>query len=975
MSGDRQLPVIVGRPFAPIGRGEDARCVARSFAAAYSPLPLLDMYRLVNGHSNDNIEDPATNLEFGSRLVDRLSERLNIYLINGDEVQFALDRKPDCLPAGAKRVVYPQWELSRYPDEWAKQLDRFDEIWAPSRFVYDALKTEVTKPLYYLPLPTEVHRTRQLGRRYFGIRESSFAFLFFFDFRSYISRKNPLAALKAFAEVQAARPFSDTILVLKINRPDPTDSPALNERFIEFMRQVRHFGSNVTVIDKVFDDNEIKNLVHACDCFLSLHRSEGYGRGLSEAMYLGKPAIGTAYSGNMDFMTAENSLLVPYKLVPVQDGEYPFPSGQEWADPDPHAAAEAMIKLIDNPGAGREMGLVARQDIRTHFSYRATGLRYLQRVKELLGEESPRLSTPPSTLHPLRSVDYMPLRAKNDFGTDAPVRLLVSYRPSASSNSELGLSCAAERIRSYGVSGFLLVLSNDDAGWLASLGSGEEVGVPLGVRWQIPQTDAISAAPAFVKSISRLVLGTAILRRDDRPMLFVQTHLVENDLVGLASVLRAEFASIQATDPYLVLGLCKGFSGQLPMGWDAGFSIPAEDGLDQHRIEKRQDGTGYSYPALVSGAILREFAAVDFPIYATIFPGSANSSRSFSGGTPQMYRLWVQRCADRVLSREIENLVIIDAWAGENGQLAPSDNLGFAYLEETRNGLLWAKALQRYVSGEVIPLDPFMPDAELFAEPAQDPILVFQMAKVGSSSVVAALRALNRPEPVVHVHILTDFEGIEKKQVRRMPSPKLVLEQLEHFKTIRKWIDDAPAGTIPKVITMMREPVGRNISAFFESIELYYPNFVERLDRDELTLEDVTETFLHLFIQRIPEVWFNMQLRATFDIDVFSEPFDHEKGYGILRNSRCETLVFRTEDLDRAFEAGIEEFLGWKGVRPVTLNTAEDKKIRSFIKKFASQPFPDWYLTAMYSTQAATHFYTPEELARFRRKYSAPVTG
>lgn len=382
---DSQSPLIVGRPFAPIGRGEDARCVARSFAAAYSPLPLLDMYLLINGHSHDNVDDPATNREFGSRLVKALSERLNIYLVNGDEVEFALDRKPDCLPPGAKKVIYPQWELSRYPEEWARQLNRFDEVWAPSRFVFEALKPVITKPLYHLPLPTEFQLTRHLGRRYFGIRESSFAFLFFFDFRSYITRKNPLAALKAFAEVRAARPYSDALLVIKMNRPTPEDSPALNERFLEFMKQVREFGSNVIIIDKVFDDNEIKNLVYACDCFLSLHRSEGYGRGLAEAMYLGKPVIGTAYSGNLDFMTPTNSFLVPYSLVPVRDGEYPFPSGQEWADPDPLVAAEAMVKLIDDPAAGRSLGVSARRDIRTLFSYRATGLRYLDRVRDLLG--------------------------------------------------------------------------------------------------------------------------------------------------------------------------------------------------------------------------------------------------------------------------------------------------------------------------------------------------------------------------------------------------------------------------------------------------------------------------------------------------------------------------------------------------------------------------------------------------------------
>src|SRR5512136_3068638 len=95
----------------------------------------------------------------------------------------------------------------------------------------------------------------------------------------------------------------------------------------------------VIVIWKVFSDNEMRNLIRCCDCFVSLHRSEGFGLGMAEAMYMGKPVIATAYSGNLAFMNESISCLVDYKLIPVEEGQYPFPKGQVWADPDLDQAA------------------------------------------------------------------------------------------------------------------------------------------------------------------------------------------------------------------------------------------------------------------------------------------------------------------------------------------------------------------------------------------------------------------------------------------------------------------------------------------------------------------------------------------------------------------------------------------------------------------------------------------------------------
>ena len=377
-AGSTQTPVLVGHPFAPIGMGEHIRCSWRAFQAAGLTLPLRDIYSL------ESRSDQAFEHEFGGRLVRRLSPGVNIFHINGDEVKQTSAHIGHDLPSGAYNIIYPLWELSIYPREWAKQLDHFDEIWAPSKFVFESIQKATTKPVFHMPLATEVWLTSFLGRRYFGLPENSYLFLFYFDFRSWVDRKNPVAAIEALEKVCTARPGENIRLVIKLNRPgDSSPQEAGFPRFMRAIEQSKHADS-VIVIDRILTDNGIKNLVRCCDCFISLHRSEGYGKGLAEAMFLGKPVIATGYGGNLDFMNETNSCLVRYKLIDVEEGQYPYARGQVWAEPNIDHAVYYMLKLLDERDYGRRLGDIASRHIRTYFSYRAIGLRYKNRLEEIL---------------------------------------------------------------------------------------------------------------------------------------------------------------------------------------------------------------------------------------------------------------------------------------------------------------------------------------------------------------------------------------------------------------------------------------------------------------------------------------------------------------------------------------------------------------------------------------------------------------
>lgn len=359
---------VVGHPFNPIGTGRALRLSLAACRAAAIETSVRDVWNFQTPEEAQVAEIvPFLTSEYGA---------INLFHLNGNEIAPALDRIGP-LPKGYN-IAFPFWELSRYPQEWARELERFDEIWAASKFIQDSIAGAVSRPVTHMPLPTEISLGEFANRRRFGIPEDCYIFLFFFDHRSYVSRKNPAAVVECFRRLVAARPWIRTRLVIKTHGADNSAVEAE-----KFMNEVGDLRERVIVLDKTMSEGEVHNLVRCCDAFVSLHRSEGYGLGMAEAMYLGRPVIATGYSGNMDFMTEENSALVSYDLVPVPEGAYPHANGQYWADPDLAEATSRMIELVDDPPAGRALGAKGSRAMRTGFSYRASGLRYLRRLGEI----------------------------------------------------------------------------------------------------------------------------------------------------------------------------------------------------------------------------------------------------------------------------------------------------------------------------------------------------------------------------------------------------------------------------------------------------------------------------------------------------------------------------------------------------------------------------------------------------------------
>ena len=369
---------LIGFPLRWTGRAEHVRAVWRALDAAGV------MAGLCNAGGHD-ASDPRTDVEFLSRLTDHIPPGIRIYSLNGDEVAAVVEaieaRAPGSFGSGYN-IVFPAWELPRYPREWAQQLERFDEAWTASPFADASIRMAVRIPVFQLPNACEPHIGESFDRSHFGIPDGRFAVLFFFDVSSYVTRKNPLAVIEAFRRLIAVRPFAPVQLVIKLN------NSARDRGILETIRShTATLGDRITIIDATLTTNEARNLTRCCDCFLSLHRSEGFGRGPAEAMFFGKPAVTTGWSGNMEYMNPEVSCPVDYSLIPVREGEYPHGEDQVWADADIGHAAQILVRLLDDPAYATALGKRGRAHMQLNYSDAAIGRRYRARLEAIARAE------------------------------------------------------------------------------------------------------------------------------------------------------------------------------------------------------------------------------------------------------------------------------------------------------------------------------------------------------------------------------------------------------------------------------------------------------------------------------------------------------------------------------------------------------------------------------------------------------------
>jgi hypothetical protein len=334
---------IAGYLNAELGVGELARLMTTAVEFGGHPL------------STFCYEDTVSRKEHPAGPPRAGSFDINLICVNADRIgQFVRH-------AGARffderySVGLWNWELEQFPQSLCAGFDFVDEVWAPTDFVARSVRAADRKPVFTMPPPLGVpFRRPEITRAALGL-PGRFMFLFMFDFLSILERKNPLGTIRAFT-----RAFSNgegPLLVLK----SMNGHRCVND--LEALRAAIDGRSDIRLIENCYPVDLKNALLAECDCYVSLHRSEGLGLTMAEAMALGKPVIATGYSGNLHFMTHENSYLVDYALTEVPPGCDPYPSGAVWAEPDIAMAAAFMRRVHQQPEQARRKARLGQQDI------------------------------------------------------------------------------------------------------------------------------------------------------------------------------------------------------------------------------------------------------------------------------------------------------------------------------------------------------------------------------------------------------------------------------------------------------------------------------------------------------------------------------------------------------------------------------------------------------------------------------------
>lgn len=358
---------LFGHALGRFGVGEDVRMAARSLTAAGIDYVI----RNVDAESAGTEEDAS-----GFKLSDTSPFDINLFCMTGMSTITAAIAEGERLREQRYTIGVWPWELPEWPIEFDQAWDFVDEVWATSEFTYAAYCKAARRPIEHMPMAVIADETKDAKREDFGLPKDAFLFGFSFDGLSSIARKNPQAAVEAFRKAFPANQ-RHVGLVLKGIRAD-ANAP----RFRSLLRSIGE-DDRIHLINKSLSRGELLDLYRSMNAFVSLHRSEGFGRNIAEAMLLGKPVIATAYSGNMDFTRHDTAALVATRLRPVAPGEYPFGTGQLWGEPDITNAAAAMRRAVDDRAWRERLAENGQALIRTAYSPEVVGAAWAKRLEEI----------------------------------------------------------------------------------------------------------------------------------------------------------------------------------------------------------------------------------------------------------------------------------------------------------------------------------------------------------------------------------------------------------------------------------------------------------------------------------------------------------------------------------------------------------------------------------------------------------------
>ena len=360
---------IVGYFHAEVGTGEAARLLTRAIAATPSAYKTIAQPAALSRQRHQfDTGEARTGVPFD----------VNLLCMNADVTPAFARNVGDEFFAGRYTIGYWFWEVEPLPPAMHAAFDHVDEIWTATEYVRDILTTAAAgrTPIFTVPLPLAVLRTQPVCTRAdVGFPADRFVFLFVFDFLSEMNRKNPLGLIDAFCAAFA--PEEGPLLVIKTINGDRRTSE------LERLRHAAAHRSDIVIRDGYVSAEDKNALVAACDCYVSLHRAEGLGLTLAEAIAAGKPTIATGYSGNCHFMSHENSFLIDYTMTRVSADGGPYPRDGWWAEPSVAHAAELMRTVYEHPDEGKRRAERASSDLLRYHDVAASASAIWNRLSEI----------------------------------------------------------------------------------------------------------------------------------------------------------------------------------------------------------------------------------------------------------------------------------------------------------------------------------------------------------------------------------------------------------------------------------------------------------------------------------------------------------------------------------------------------------------------------------------------------------------
>jgi len=331
--------------------------------------------------SLNNITSPAhrNNDQTFNQFDENNPYPVNLICVNADQSENFYNIKGSNYFKNKYNIAVWFWEIENFPKKWLNSFKYFDEIWVASSFIANSLSKISPIPIVKIDSPFEVNEEKMTpNRRKFGFSDNEFVFLFIFDFFSIFERKNPLAIINSFKK--AFKIGENVRLIIKCNNGGKF--PA------EFKHLVKACnGDNISLYEEYLNRDEILMLIASCDCYVSLHRGEGLGLTIAEAMYAKKPIIATDYGGNTDFMNLNNSFPVKYKLVKLHKDFQPYEKGSIWAEPEIEHASFLMKYVYENKDKANKVGLKGYEDVKNQLNFHAVGSQILRRIESVLSIE------------------------------------------------------------------------------------------------------------------------------------------------------------------------------------------------------------------------------------------------------------------------------------------------------------------------------------------------------------------------------------------------------------------------------------------------------------------------------------------------------------------------------------------------------------------------------------------------------------